>query len=412
MAGELWAMPVAPVSGDAGRVVMMADRFGSTAESIRSAARSLRALDDGGSSSDAVDAFLAKAGLLAEQMGRAEGRYEEAGDALVEYARVLSVAQESADRALRQYESAVDDHEVNHRQAERFRGEAMLEPDELSKQWLEDQERLHRSRSDDARRRVIDLGRVVDEAHAEVAAAATVAISRFDGASGDGLRDSVFDDIGGAVGVAYDGFQTWMEDNDAWISDVIDVVGVIGFALMAIAPLIPGVNVLVAVAAALVLVITLAKAVAGTGTWGEVAIALFSVVAFGAGAVLGKGVTQSANALKASRMSQLRASGVDAPLANTWVARMWARAEPGSMNSSLVRAFGDPVVAQVSRFIRPSRVPGIVDDPVAIAAITSKLKIMRGWQIADIGVVTTDRFGAFDFLKHGLRPRSIEGGFW
>jgi hypothetical protein len=412
MSGRIWAMPVAPVTGDADRVVVMAQRFGSTAETIRAAARSLRALDDGGSSSDAVDAFMAKAVVLAAQMARAEGRYEVAGDALSAYARVLAVAQESSARAVRDHRGATDDHDVQHRQAERFRGQAMLEPEGESKRWLEDQARLHQSRSDDARTRVAALGRVIDEAHAEVAAAAALAISRLDGASGDGLRDSVFDDIGGAVDAAYEGFQVWMEDNDAWITDVVDALGTIGFALMFIAPLVPGVNVLVAVAAALVLVAVTAKAVAGTGTWGEVAIALFSVVAFGAGAVLSKGATQGVNALKGSRVSQLRASGVDAPLANTWVNRMWARAEPGSMNSSLIRAAGDPFVAQVSRFIRPSKAPGITDDPVVVAAITSKLQRMRAWQVADVGVVTADRFGVLDSLKRGPRTRFVEGGAW
>lgn len=412
MAGELWAMPVAPVSGDAGRVVMMADRFGATAESIRSAARSLRALDDGGSSSDAVDAFLAKAGLLAEQMGRAEARYEAAGYALVAYARVLSEAQESAGRALRQYESAVDDHEVNHRQAERFRGEAMLEPDELSKQWLEDQERLHRSRSDDARRRVIDLGRVVDEAHAEVAAAATVAISRIDGASGDGLRDSVFDDIGGAVGVAYDGFQTWMEDNDAWISVLLEGLEFVSVALLLLAPLVPLAGVLVAGIAVIVLVATAARALAGTGSWVDVAVALFSVASFGTGAVLGKSAVSGVNALKSSRVDQITRAGFDAPLARAWVKHMWARADPGILNKNLLLSLGDPLGAQISRFIRPATIPGVLDDPRVVATVLARLQAMRLMQVSNYGVATADQMGAFNALKHRFPPRVIGGEKW
>lgn len=412
MAGELWAMPVAPVSGDAGRVVMMADRFGSTAESIRSAARSLRALDDGGSSSDAVDAFLAKARVLAEQMGRAEGRYEAAGDALVAYARVLSVAQESAGRALRQYESAVDDHEVNHRQAERFRGETMLEPDELSKQWLQDQERLHRSRSDDARRRVIDLGRVVDEAHAEVAAAATVAISRFDGASGDGLRDSVFDDIGGAVGVAYDGFQTWMEDNDAWISVVIDVASVVGVILMGVAMFIPGVNIAALLVAGLVLALTTARATAGTGTWEEVAVALLSMAFVGSGALVGKGLSRSVGTLRATRTSQLIETGASPSLAKAYVSQMWSRARPGILDKSLVRSLGDPFAAQVFRFIRPPRVAGVIDDPVVIAEVTRKLTLMRGFQSGDILLAVGGRVHDRLDPDNRLKSKVLIGGAW
>jgi len=384
MSGRIYEMPVAPVSGDADRVVVMADRFGSTAESIRSASRSLRALDDGGSSSDAVDAFMAKAALLASQMGRAEERYEAAADALAAYARVLSVAQEAARRALREYGAAVDDHEVNHRQAEKFSGEALLEADELSKQWLQDQERLHRTRSDDARRRVIALGRVVDDAHAEVAAAATVAISRIDGASGDGLRDSVFDDIGGAVGAAYEGFQTWMENNDGWILVVIDVASVAGIVLMGVSMFIPGVNIAAVLVAGLVLLLTTARATAGTGSWGEVAVSLMSMVLVGSGAVVGKGLRQSVSRLGVERTVQLVKSGVSPRLASAWVGKLWSRSRPGILDKSLLQALGDPFAAQVLRFIRPPRVVGIGDDAAAVADIVRQLTSMRRIQASDV----------------------------
>ena len=404
MSGRIYEMPVAPVSGDADRVVVMADRFGSTAESIRSASRSLRALDDGGSSSDAVDAFMAKAALLASQMGRAEERYEAAADALAAYARVLSVAQEAARRALREYGAAVDDHEVNHRQAEKFSGEALLEADELSKQWLQDQERLHRTRSDDARRRVIALGRVVDDAHAEVAAAATVAISRIDGASGDGLRDSVFDDIGGAVGAAYEGFQTWMENNDGWISVVIDVASLAGIVLMGVAMLIPGVNIAAMLVAGLVLLLSTARATAGTGTWAEVAVALLSMAFIGSGALAGKGLSRSIGILRQSRTSQLIESGASPNLAKGYVSRMWSRSRPGILDNSLVRSLGDPFTAQVRRFIRPPRVAGVVDDPVILAEVTRKLTLMKGFQSSDISLAVGGR--VHDRLLDEGRPAS------
>jgi hypothetical protein len=380
MSGRIWAMPVAPVTGDADRVVVMAQRFGSTAETIRAASRSLRALDDGGSSSDAVDAFLAKAATLAAQMARAEGRYEVAGDALSAYARVLAVAQEPSARAVRDHRGATDDHDVQHRQAEKFRGQAMLEPEGESKRWLEDQARLHQSRSDDARTRVAALGGVIDEAHAEVAAAAALAISRLDGASGDGLRDSVFDEIGGAVDAAYEGFQVWMEDNDKWISDVVDVASFAGVVLMGVALFIPGVNIAAVLVAALVLALTTARAAAGTGTWGEVAVALLSVALVGSGAAVGKGLRQAAGTLRSARTSQLIEAGVSPSFAKAWVGRMWSRSRPGALNRSLFRSMGDPAVAQIARFARPPRATVLVDDVVLVADITRRLNVMRAIQ--------------------------------
>jgi hypothetical protein len=412
MSGRIWAMPVAPVTGDADRVVVMAQRFGSTAETIRAASRSLRALDDGGSSSDAVDAFLAKAATLAAQMARAEGRYEVAGDALSAYARVLAVAQESSARAVRDHRGATDDHDVQHRQAEKFRGQAMLEPEGESKRWLEDQARLHQSRSDDARTRVAALGRVIDEAHAEVAAAAALAISRLDGASGDGLRDSVFDDIGGAVDAAYEGFQVWMEDNDAWITVVIDVASAFGVVLMGVAMFIPGVNIAAMLVAGLVLLLSTARATAGTGTWGEVAVALLSMALIGSGALVGKGLSRSVGTLRMARTSQLIESGMSPTLAKAYVSRMWSRSRPGLLDKALVRSLGDPFSAQVSRFIKPPRVGGIFDDPVILAEMSRKLNLMKGFQSIDMLLAAGGRVR--DRLPEGdkLMSRISVGGVW
>jgi len=412
MSGRIYEMPVAPVSGDADRVVVMADRFGSTAESIRSASRSLRALDDGGSSSDAVDAFMAKAALLASQMGRAEERYEAAADALAAYARVLSVAQEAARRALREYGAAVDDHEVNHRQAEKFSGEALLEADELSKQWLQDQERLHRTRSDDARRRVIALGRVVDDAHAEVAAAATVAISRIDGASGDGLRDSVFDDIGGAVGAAYEGFQTWMENNDGWISVVIDVYNDAAPFLLLISALFPATAAVLAGVALAMTVLAVLRASAGTGTWLEAGIALTSLVSLGVSAGLSRSVVQSGRVLQAARQGQLIEAGFSPSLATGVVSKLWFRAQPRSFSGRYFGVTGSASAAQVSRFTRPSTIPAIVDDAESVIRIRRQLLAMRTLQGAELFASTGRTFDVSAGLQDRIETRPIPGASW
>ena len=259
---------------------------------------------------------------------------------------------------------------------------------------------------------MIDLGRVVDEAHAEVAAAATVAISRIDGASGDGLRDSVFDDIGGAVGVAYEGFQAWMEDNDAWISIVIDVASVVGVGLMGIAMFIPGVNAVALLAAGLVLALSTARAVAGTGTWEEVAVALLSMAFVGSGALVGKGLSRSVDTLRATRTSQLIKSGASPSLAKAYVSRMWSRSRPGILHKSLVRSLGDPFAAQVSRFIRPPRVAGVLDDPVIIAEMTRKLNGMRGFQAADLILSSSNQ--VWNIYRDVTKARSsiVTGGRW
>jgi len=214
----------------------------------------------------------------------------------------------------------------------------------------------------------------------------------------------VFDDIGGAVGAAYEGFQTWMENNDGWISVVIDVASLAGIILMGVAMLIPGVNIAAMLVAGLVLLLSTARATAGTGTWAEVAVALLSMAFIGSGALAGKGLSRSIGILRQSRTSQLIESGASPNLAKAYVSRMWSRSRPGILDNSLVRSLGDPFTAQVRRFIRPPRVAGVVDDPVILAEVTRKLTLMKGFQSFDISLAVGGR--VHDRLLDEGRPAS------
>lgn len=376
MAG-VWVAPKSAVTGDSGRVLVMAERFRSTAESIRSAARSLRALDDGGSSSDAVDAFMKKAEELAGQLGHAEGRYEATGSALSVYAGSLESAQQSAGRALREYEVAVDDEEAHERQARQYRGRALLETDDESKRYFEDQARLHEAKSDDARSRISSYGRVVDEAHEAVAAAAALAISRIDDATGDGLRDSVFDDIGGVAGVAYEGFQAWMVENDAWISQVSFLLDVVGLVLTAGAVIFPVLAPFAIAAMVVSLALSVARAAAGTGTLTAVALNLFSVVTFG----IGKGLVVSARAgargVAANRVTNLVGQGYSPRLANQWVGRSLERARPTIGSRILLKSLGDVDVARITHFLRAGRPGWSPSEAEQVMQILRKLKAVR-----------------------------------
>jgi hypothetical protein len=111
----------------------------------------------------------------------------------------------------------------------------------------------------------------VDAAHAAVEAAAMTVIVRLDDLEADGPRDSFWDDLSGAAGAAFDGFQQWMEDNDHWIDGLVTAAGIIGMVLAAVAMFIPGLNVLALTLMVGILAVTSAQAVAGTGTWEDVA---------------------------------------------------------------------------------------------------------------------------------------------
>lgn len=379
----VWVAPKSAVTGDSGRVLVMAERFRSTAESIRSAARSLRALDDGGSSSDAVDAFMKKAEELAGQLGRAEGRYEATGSALSVYAGSLESAQQSAGRALREYEVAVDDEEAHERQARQYRGRALLETDDESKRYFEDQARLHEAKSDDARARMSSYGRVVDEAHEAVAAAAALAISRIDDATGDGLRDSVFDDIGGVAGVAYEGFQAWMVENDAWISDLANVLDGVGLVVGFAAAIFPALAPFAVGFMLFSLALSVVRAAVGTGSLAAVALNAVSLVTFGVGKGLVVSARSGTQAIAAQRATTLIGEGFSPRLAGAWVARGLERAKPTIGSRFLLRHLGDVEAAQMAHFVRVGRPGWSPAEAVHAAQIIRKLQMVQGLSVAN-----------------------------
>ena len=373
------------VSGDPVLVNAMASHYESVAASIRGAAAKLRSLETGSSSSDAVDAFLVKAAEVAVSLSKAEGRYGETGSALKSYASELSLAREAAAPALVNHRDAVDDLAAAEQLVERFEHFALVATDEVAKQEHLDQATAQRSKAEEARGRVALSARCLSDAHTSVETAATAAIARIDDATEDGLADTLWDDLGGAWDAGFEAFQTWMEENDSWISTLVDALTVIGGLLAFASLFIPGINLLVLAVLAVSVGLAVARFAAGTGSALDLVMALISVATLGIGGTLVASARASVKVVSANRVAGLTRSGDSKSLASLRVSTSWTRARPGLGDRFLLKSFGDEGVAQMLHFLRSSRPGAFADDPVHVASTVAKLNAARALQAVEQG---------------------------
>ena len=193
-----------PVPGDPVVVRQGALDYQRMADSIASCAQALRSLDAGGSrGSQAVAALLETRDDLLDKVGVAEGRYREAGGTLEEYAGALDRAQSDSLNALAAAKSAQADAMEARTRAERMRASAEEYP--ADGDGGDDRARYMRlagaADADEAaaQGRVAAQKEIIDRAVSERDIAAERAIEIINGACGDGLADSWWDDWGKAI---------------------------------------------------------------------------------------------------------------------------------------------------------------------------------------------------------------------
>jgi hypothetical protein len=399
-----WSFPLSVVPGDPAVVDRMAQRLSLTAESIGSAASSLRSLDTSSAESEAVAAFLTKAADLESRLSAARGRYVEAGAALGSYAGSLASALDESRPAVRDNDRAREDFDAADRLVTTYEGRAMLEPEGPARQQYEDWAAAQEVRREEARDRMAASARRLAAAHAAADAAAVVAIRRIDDATDDGLHDSIWDDLGGvahAIGTAvgdagaavseawdasalrdvvapgFESFQDWMRENDAWIGQVVDVLENVGAVVAILSLFVPGLGVALAALAGILALVAVLRAVSGTVSWGSAATSVLSVAGLGAGAVVMRSATQATRSITAGRVAGLVDSGVSPQLATSWVSRSFERARPSLGDRYLFKSFGDENVAQMLHFLRSSRPGAFADDAIVMSGIRRRVMTVQ-----------------------------------
>jgi hypothetical protein len=434
-----WAAPLVVVPGDPVVVAQLAQRFSLTAESIGSAASSLRSLDASSARSEAVDAFVSKAADLESRLSAARGRYADTGSALRGYSESLAAALDGSRPAVRDHERARDDFDAADRLATRYEALTIIEPPGPGRDQYEEWAAAQQARRDEARDRIAECARRVAAAHAAAGAAAVVAISQIDDATDDGLRDSFWDDLGGGLhavgtvvgdvgdGIAaawedsalhdvlapgFESFQEWMQENDAWIGVVVTALEGIGTGLALLSLVIPGLAPFAAIALIAVFVVTALRVTAGTASLLDLGLSALSVATLGTGTVLIRSATTAAKGLQAGRVSALVAKGHARAFAKTWVQCSFDRAAPGFGARRLWQALGDTKAAQIRGFLRPGRPGWTPAEARVVDAITKKLDVARVLAGADLLRSLVDRGRKLGDGPEASRLRTAEGATW
>jgi len=361
---------VVAVPGDPDVVATLARRYVDTAQAMSDASSRLRALDRGASRSEAVDAFLAKADDLAERLGRVEFRYDEAGEALIEYSSALRTAIDDAAVATRARERAEDDLEAAERLRRHHQAHADTAEDGAGKDHEQVQADRQRLLADDATTEIATADRRLGTVLEDRDRAADRAIARLDVATDDGVRDAVFDDFAG-----------WMEENDAWIESVLTVAGYVGLVLGIVALFFPLTSWLaVILLASMVVGVTgdVARAVAGTGSWADAAVSVISCLTFGIGGTALKAVAQEARVVRSARSTKLQGEGSPRDFADLWTARDWELASPGQLHKPLRDAFGDSVLAQALTYAKTEGPGSRAGDTERLRAVIDLTRALQG----------------------------------
>ena len=337
-----------PVPGDAVVVLAGGNDYLEVADSIDRAALRMSRLESGGMISEALDALMERKEETVADIQKAHARYAATGRALVDYAGVLSAAQDDSATALERARAAAADASGRQRYYVDLADGAQDESERS--QW----ERL-----------AAQFGGDADAAHGTVAAARSdidTAVDMRDRAAEraigdieditqhDGLKDGWWDDWGADLVAA-------ITDIAGWVSTIAGVLALAVAWIPVIGQALAGVLLIVAAVAAIVNAIgNIALASTGERSWTEAVIsiagaALSCIGLGGAARAIGKVVTTrvllreagtNPHMIKAARagVSAFRPSHAARMIRNNpralWEStRMWAGALRGNVDEAV-----------------------------------------------------------------------------
>lgn len=213
------------------------DAYRRTAAAIEQAIAHLDAIrDEEATRAQAFDRVREAAGEVAEQLGRATSRYAVAGEALVDYAEQLRVAQDEADEADARWRAA--DAAATAAAAERDRLAVQAAGADASAALVAEQQRVVEQHAA-AREAAADAWALARERKERAAADAAARIRAE--VAGSSLRDSLWDDVRGAVGDLLEAVADALVEAIRWLGAiVIAAVAVVVAAALAIAVMATG----------------------------------------------------------------------------------------------------------------------------------------------------------------------------
>ena len=266
-----------PVPGDPAQVRADGQHYLDTASAMGRISGTLGALSTGATTgSRSVESLMEGAGQVRADVDAARGRYQAAGDALVEYAHVHDAAQQTTLRALYAARAAkrdAADAQALARSRDRLARQAATAGDqEQAHVWTR---RADASRQDaaDAAEQVGAQRRIAEQAVADWDRAARAAVSKIDAAtSADGLDDSWWDDWGAKALKVLADVAEWVSSIAGVLALLVCWIPIVGQALAATLLLISAISALVAAVANVVLAAT------GEQSWTAAIVSIIGTV--------------------------------------------------------------------------------------------------------------------------------------
>ena len=266
-----------PLSGDADTLQSKANQYLNIANAITRSVVTLRKIHSvDGMTSQAVDAIKEKSGGVADDIDRAQQRYEVTAKALLAYSSALRQAQDDARTAISHITAKQGEADSAHRTETHAKDKvtSATDTDKTTAQTEADKAVGDSDSADQALRAAHGEWHAAVQAKNDAADRAVKAIVEVvSGKKNNGLEDSGWDDWGSKL---YDAFKT-----------ICKWAGVLAIFLAWVPGLGQILMVLAAIGAVLELLDSVIAVIAGKGSWGDVLMASVGVVlTFAGGALL------------------------------------------------------------------------------------------------------------------------------
>ena len=323
-----------PTPGDPDVVGDQARRLGDVAAELRAQVARLRRIgQDDDLRGQYADRLRAAATELVGDLEAVERRYDRVAAALRRWEPQLREAQQSADRIRGRARGLDEERRLLHRQAAGLGTGSLPDHPTPAQQAGFDADRAAAERirgrlgdiDDELGRLDRELGTVEDRLHADGRAVA----ADIRAAADDGIADTTWEDVKGAVVEVWQAVDAWIDRNIDWIKKVVEVLSMVSALLGVVAMFVPGLNLIVVALTVGMVLVQGALYASGNGSSTELALAVFALATFGLGAAAGALIKSARNATRA----------VAAPRAGARAAAS-ARAETRAAREALGRRLG------------------------------------------------------------------------
>ncbi|MBL0885431.1 polymorphic toxin-type HINT domain-containing protein [Myceligenerans indicum] len=284
-------LDVDPTPGDPVLVLAGGQDYLEVAGAINDAASAMSRLDVDGTVSQAVDALMEKKEDTISEIRRAHGRYEAAGEALIDYSSALERVQQETLTALEQARTAQTEQETAARQADSFQDLADSTTDDEQKREYEQKASEYSGNATTAAGIVSSARSTVEDAVADRNTAADNAISRIEEiTSNDDLNDGWWENWGSKLVAA-------IADIADLVSTIAGILAIVAAFIPIIGPAIAGALIVIAAVAAIVSALAnITLAATGERSWAEAGLAIagaaLSLIGLGGAAKAAMGLSK------------------------------------------------------------------------------------------------------------------------